>query len=303
MSMSVILLNQVIVVLLIIILGYFLTKIKYLDDNSTKKLTNILLMVATPSMIIKAFQKEFDYAYLKNFGLAILLSILVHVFAMICAKLFFKNDGGKRYKVNRFCAIYSNAGFMGIPLLSAVLGQDGVFYGSAYLVVLTILYWTHGIYIYTEDKKQLSIKKIILNPGVISTVLGLLFFFANYKLPYVVDQTVTHLANMNTPLAMLVLGKYLTEVEFKKVFKEKGIYLACFVRLVFIPVVVALVLRILGIDKTVSSAVLVTASCPVAVVTTLFANKYNSDAPYSSQIVSISTILSIITIPLVFLIL
>ena len=303
MAMSNILFNQVIVVLLIIILGYFLTKIKYLDDNSTKKLTNILLMFVTPCMIIKAFQKEFDYAYLKNFGIAIVLSILVHIFGMICAKLFFKNDGGKRYKVNRFSAIYSNAGFMGLPLLSAVLGQDGVFYGCAYLVVLTILYWTHGIYIYTEDKKQLSIKKILLNPGVISTALGLFFFFANFKLPYVVDQTVTHLANMNTPLAMLILGKYLTEVDFKKVLKEKSIYIVCFVRLVFIPIVFALFLRILGINETVSSAVLVSASCPIAVAATLFANKYNSDAPYSSQVVSVSTILSVITIPLIFLIL
>ncbi len=303
MDMSIILLNQVIVVLLIIILGFILTKIKYLDDNSITKLSNILLMVVTPCMIIKAFQKEFDYTYLKNFGIAIVLSILVHVFGMVCANLFFKNDGGKRYKVNRFSVIYSNAGFMGLPLLSAVLGQDGIFYGSAYLVILTILYWTHGVYIYTQDKKQLSIKKVLLNPGVISTVLGLLFFFTNFKLPYVIDQTVTHISNMNTPLAMLILGKYLTEVDFKQVFKEKSIYTACFVRLIFIPALFALFLKMLGIDETVSGAVLVTASCPVAVAATLFANKFGSDAPYSSQVVSISTILSVITIPLVFLIL
>ncbi len=303
MEMSIILLNQVIVVLLIIILGYVLTKIKYLDDNSIAKLTNILLMVVTPCMIIKAFQKEFDFTYLKNFGIAIILSVVAHVFGMICAKLFFKNDGGKRYKVNRFSVIYSNAGFMGLPLLSAVLGQDGVFYGSAYLVILTILYWTHGVYIYTEDRKQLSIKKILFNPGVISTVLGLIFFFTNFKMPYVFDQTLTHLANMNTPIAMLILGKYLTEVDFKRVFKEKEIYIVCFVRLVFIPALFAILLKMLGVDKTVASAVLVTASCPIAVAATLFANKFDSDAPYSSQVVSISTILSIITIPLVFLIL
>jgi len=303
MGMSIILLNQVIVVLLIIIVGYFLTKIKYLDDNSTAKLTNILLMVVTPCMIVKAFQKEFDPTYLKNFIITLFLSILVHILGMICAKLFFKKDENGRYKVKRFSTIYSNAGFMGLPLLSSVLGQDGVFYGSAYLVVLTVLYWTHGVYIYTEDKKQLAVKKILFNPGVISTVVGLVFFFTNFKMPYVMDQTLTHLANMNTPIAMLILGKYLTEVDFKKIFKDKSIYAVCFVRLVFVPVLFALILKVLPIDETVARSAIISAACPIAVAATLFANKFNSDAPYSSQVVSISTILSVITIPLVFLIL
>ncbi len=303
MEISIILLKQVIVVLLLIILGYVLTKAKWLDDSSVSKLTNILLMVVTPCVIINAFQKDFDPALLKKLLVATVLSIAAHIIGMIASAVIFRKEETNRYRVSRFSSIYSNSGFMGLPLLSAVLGSDGVFYGSAYLVILTVLYWTQGVYNYTGDKKQFSLKKIVTNPGIVGTAIGLLFFFLNFKMPYVLSETVTHVANMNTPLAMMILGKYLTEVDLVNTLKKKSIYAVSFVRLILVPVIFVFVLKALPIDSVVAKSVLISASCPTAVAATLFANKFGQDAAYASETVSLTTIFSVVTIPLVSLLL
>ena len=301
MEMSLILLNQVTVVFILIVLGYILTKFKMLNDVTVRKLSEILLMIVTPSIVINAFQKEFEVRILKNLIIAAGLAVVVHLIGIIASYIFLKKDEKGSYKVSRFSVVYSNCGYMGLPLLSAVLGSDGVFYGSAYVVVFTVLSWTQGVYTYTGDKKQLSLKKTILNPGVLGTLIGLFMFFINFRLPSVISQAVVHMANMNTPLAMLILGKYMTEVDFKKILKNFEIYKISLLKLIFIPAVFLVILKFINIDDTVAKAILISASCPVATAATLFANRYESDARFASEVVAITTLFSVITIPLVVL--
>ncbi len=301
MELSLIVAIQVLIVFILITVGFILKKCKMIDENGSKQLTNILLMIVTPCVLISSYQKEFKTEYAFNLFLAAVFAILIHVIMIVISSLLYRREETKRYRINIFSAIYSNCGFMAIPLLSAVLGDDGIFYGSAYLAIFNIFYWTHGVIVYSGTKKALSLKKAFLNPGVIGTVLSLLLFVLQIRLPKVLLEPVKYLAGLNTPLAMIVLGAYLANINFKNTLKKVSIYTVSLLRLIVFPVIAILLAKIMCLDNTVATALLISSACPTATVTTLFAAKFNLDAEYASELVSISTILSIITIPLVML--
>lgn len=301
MELSLIVAIQVLIVFILITVGFILKKLKLIDEHGSKQLTNILLMIVMPCVLINSYQKEFKPEYAFNLFLAAVFTILIHIIMIIISTLLYKREETKRYRINIFSAIYSNCGFMAIPLLSAVLGEDGVFYGSAYLAVFNIFYWTHGVIVYSGTKKALSLKKAFLNPGVIGTIISLLFFILQIRLPQVIIEPVKYIAGLNTPLAMIVLGGYLANINFKNTLKKLSIYTVSFLRLILFPVIAMILAKIMHLDNTVATAVLISTACPTATIATLFAAKFNLDAEYASELVSISTILSIITIPLVML--
>lgn len=303
MGLAVTVAIQVLIIFILISVGFVLTKTKIINDTGVKQLTDILLITVTPCVIIQAYQKEFDVKYLEGLFMALLASLIIHIIAVILSNIFFKKEYTLKYRVSRFASVCSNCGFMAIPLLSAALGSDGVFYGSAYLVVFTLFYWTYGVFICTEDiKKCFSLKAVLLNPGVIGVVIGVILFFAQIKLPYVISTSVSFMASLNTPLAMIILGSFLVKVDITKAIKNVNLYFVCLLRLLVIPLAAIFVVWFLKIDADIAKTVLICAACPVATVTSLFAAKYDLDTVYSSETVAISTILSIITIPLIIII-
>lgn len=290
---------QVVIVFILIAVGFFLKKRNMLDERGSKQLTNILLMIVTPCVLINSYQKEFKPEFAFNLLMAVLFSVIIHVIMVIISTLIYRREPSNHYRINIFSAASSNCGFMAIPLLTAVLSDLGVFYGSAYLAVFNIFYWTYGVCIFTGDVKSLSVKKAFLNPGVIGTAIGLIFFLCGITLPKIILQPVQYLAGLNTPLAMIILGAYLANVNFKQSLKKLSIYTVSLLRLIIFPIISIILAKLMRLDETVATAVLISAACPTATVTTLFAAKFGLDAEYASELVSISTLLSIVTIPAV----
>ena len=301
MELSAIVAVQVIIVFILIAVGFILKKSKMLDESGLKQLTNILLMIVTPCVLISSYQREFIPEHAMNLLAAALFTVLIHIVMIVISTIIYRPEETKRYRINIFSAVYSNCGFMAIPLLTAVLGADGVFYGASYLAIFNICYWTHGVYLYTGDRKSLSLKKAFLNPGVIGTLLSLALFFCRIKLPDILLSPVEYLAGLNTPLAMIVLGAYLADINLLKTLKKLSIYTVSLLRLIVFPIIAILLAKVMHLDETVATAVLISAACPTATVTTLFAAKFGLDAGYASEIVSFTTVLSVITIPLIML--
>ncbi len=293
---------QVVIVFLLIAVGFTLKKAKKIDTHTSKQLTDLLLMVVTPCVLINSYQKEFKSELAFNLLTAAIFTIIIHIVMIVISTIIYRKEETKKYRINIFSAVYSNCGFMAIPLLTAVLGEDGVFYGSAYLAFFNIFYWTHGVALYTGDWKSLSIKKAILNPGVIGTLLSLALFFLNISLPNIILEPVKYLAGLNTPIAMIILGVYLADIDFGKTLRRLSIYTVSLLRLIVFPVLAVILAKLMRLDETVATAVLISAACPTATVTTLFAAKFGLDAGYASEVVSVSTLLSVITIPLIMMI-
>lgn len=301
MELSMIVAVQVAIVFILIAVGFVLKKGRLIDENGSKQITNILLTIVTPCVLIKSYQREFQASQAMNLLWAAGFAVLIHVVMIVIATLIYRPEESKRYRINIFSAVYSNCGFMAIPLLTAVLGDDGVFFGASYLAIFNICYWTHGVCLYTGDRKSLSLKKAFLNPGVIGTLLSLALFFLRIELPGIILSPVEYIAGLNTPLAMIVLGAYLADVNITKTFKNLSIYTVSLMRLIVFPVIAILLAKVMRLDENVATAVLISSACPTATVTTLFAAKFGLDARYASEIVSFTTILSILTIPLVML--
>ncbi|MDD6735062.1 MAG: AEC family transporter [Clostridiales bacterium] len=292
---------QVLIIFILMSVGFAMKKLKLITDDGIKQLTDILLMVVTPCVLVRAYQKDFSPELAQNLIIAAVMSFIIISLTIIIATIIFRKEDTLKYRVSIFGSVYSNCGFMAIPLLSAAMGSDGVFYGSAYLAVFTVLYWTHGICLYGGSLKEISVKRIISNPGLIGTTIAIILFVLRIKLPYVIGESIAYIADLNTPLAMLVMGSYLTSLNLKKALSNASIYLVTVMRLAAFPLVSHAILKIFGVDEGIGRSILISASCPTAAVAALLATKYRLDAVYAAEIVSITTILSILTIPLVLL--
>lgn len=299
MELSITVALQVCIMAILIVVGYVLTKAKIINQTGARQMSDVLLMIVTPCVLIQSYQIDFEVNMAIGLGIAALLALGIHIVGIAVVPLLFRREQTNHYRIDRFAAIYSNCGFMAIPILGAVLGSEGVFYGSAYLAVFTVLSWTHGIFLYTGDKKSLSIRKILLNPGVIGIVIGLLLFFCRIRLPYVLSASVDYIAALNTPLAMLLLGVFLSDIQFRRALSNLSLYKVSAVRLLILPLVALIGFKLFHIDALIAAAVMIPAACPSANIAALFAARFDLDTGYASELVAINTLFSILTIPLI----
>lgn len=284
---------------ILISIGFLCGKKGLINENAAKKMTDIILYVVTPCVMISAFQKEFSGDTAIKILIAAAAAFVILVFSTLLARLVIRDKNESRKKVLQFAVIFSNCGFMSLPLQKELLGEDGWFYGSIFVAVFNIFVWTYGLLDMSGDKKQLSIKKLVFNPGIMGAAVAIILFVCRIKLPEIVIQPVTHLANLNTPVPMLIIGFYLSRAKLKDAFSDVGTYIAMSLRLVIIPVIVTFIMALLKLDKTMMIAFVIACSAPTAASTTMFAAKFNRDVELSVGVVAASTILSIITMPLI----
>ena len=291
--------QQVLVLFILVGVGFVCGKKQVITAEASKKMTDIVLYVVTPCVMIAAFQREFSFDLLGKVAVAAAAAVLIMTASILFARLTIRDKNESRKKVLRFSVIFSNCGFMSLPLQKALLGDDGWFFGSIFVAVFNIFCWTYGLYDMSGDKKQLSFKRLALNPGLLGVTAALILFIARISLPVFIKEPVVHLANLNTPLPMLIIGYYLSKADLKAAFTDKGGYLAMLLRLAVIPVAVALVMSGLRLDRNMTIAYVIACSAPTAATTTMFAAKFERDVSLSVSVVAASTLISIITMPLV----
>lgn len=291
--------QQVLVLFILIAVGFGCGKKGVITEHASKKMTDIVLYVVTPCVMIAAFQREFSFELLGKVFIAAITATVIMAASILLARLVIRDKNEARKKVLQFSVIFSNCGFMSLPLQKALLGDDGWFFGSIFVAIFNVFCWTYGLADMSGDIKQLSIKKLALNPGIIGVLAAVILFAAKIKLPVFIIEPVTHLANLNTPIPMLIIGFYLSRADFKKAFTDKGTYLAMLLRLAVIPVAAALAMALLHLDAKMTIAFTIACSAPTAATTTMFAAKFDRDVELSVSAVTASTLLSIITMPLV----
>ncbi len=291
--------QQVLVLFILIAVGFACGKLGVLTEHASKKMTDIVLYIVTPCVMVNAFQREFSIELLGQVFLAAGIAVAVLTFSILLVKPIIREKNLARKKVLQFAVIFSNCGFMSLPLQKALLGDDGQFFGSIFVAVFNVFCWTYGLVDMSGDRKQLSIKKLALNPGIIGVVAAIILFVCRVQLPVFIGEPVRHLANLNTPIPMLIIGFYLSGADFKKAFTDGVAYIAMGLRLVIIPTAVLFSMIPFGLDRNMVIAYVIACSAPTAATTTMFAAKFDRDVTLSVNIVTASTLLSIITMPLV----
>ncbi len=292
--------EQVAVLFILIAVGFISGKTVLITESGAKHLTNVVLYLATPCIMVKSFQKvKFSPELLLNLAVCALCAFAIQILSVIICRLIFRSKDESRRIVMRFAAVFSNCGFMSLPLQQAILGDTGVFYGTVFVASFNIIVWSYGLLDMSGDKVGFDIKKIILNPGVLGASAALLLFLLKIQLPEVLLSPIEYIAGLNTPLPMLVIGFYLTRFKFKDSVCDLGIYAVSAVRLLLIPCAALFVMKLCSVDTDIIVSCTIAASAPVAATTTMFAAKFNRDADLSVGLVSVTTILSIITMPVI----
>ncbi len=306
MGISLIVLSQVIIMFLLIGVGFFCYKIKMINEKSASQLSDILLLIVTPALIINAFQIKFKAELLKGLLISLSLAILsIFIGIIISIITIRKKPDNNDYKAERMACVYSNSGFMGIPLIQAVLPGNGVFFASIYIAIFNVFVWTHGVTVMKGSFTKKDIKKVVLSAPIISVIIGILLFVLQIKLPDVIGSTIGYIADLNTPLAMIITGIYIAKSNLLTAFTDKKIYKVVIIRLLLIPLIMVSFFMFFNITeefRTIMIANLIATACPTAAVTLLFATKFKSNPEYASKIIAVTTLFSIITIPLIMLI-
>lgn len=290
--------NQVIILFVLMLSGYIANKKNIIKKETIPGLTNLVLYFVTPCVIINSFIRKFDESMLSGLGITALFAFVIHLINIILALLFIRNKDKSRERVLRFGSIFSNCGYMALPLQQAILGDDGVFFGAVYISVFNFICWSYGIILMSNETSNMSIKKIIFNPGVIGIVIGLIVFIFSIPVPSVIAQPIEYMASLNTPLAMIIVGYQLANTNLLRIFKDTSLYMAVVLRIIIIPVITIIMLSLINIEKTVLVTAVIAASAPTAAITSMFAIKYRQDIDLSVSMISLSTILSLITMPL-----
>mgnify|MGYP005757887401 CR=1 FL=1 len=298
MELAIIAFRKMIVMFIILVVGIIAYKTKVVTKEGNSTLSDLLLLIVNPVVIFMSFQMEFTHELFIKLWISIGFAVICHIIAIAVSYIAIGKKV-KDFEIERVSAIYSNCGFIGIPIISALFGQEGVFYLAAYIAVFNILLWTQGYMLMTGKKDRKVILKGIFSPCVIAAVLGIICFCFKISVFKEADEAFNHISNMNTPLAMLVAGVTIAQSDVINALKNIRLYYVCLLKLIIIPVVCAFVLKLFGADNVVTMTSIVEIACPVGASCTMFAIRYNKNAVYASELYVISTLFSAVSLPLV----
>jgi len=291
---------------LLLIIGYAARKLGYMDEKLSKGISNLIICVAQPFMIIDSIIGiPFSAENIKSGVLILGISAIVHTIAATVAYFAtcrFKDNDERR--ITEFGMIFANNGFLGFPILQAVFGDIGVFYGSFYIIVFNIVTWTYGMLVLGKARKQIKMnfKNMILNFGTTPCLIGIVLFILRVKFPEPILSATNYMGSLCTPLSMLIIGGLLANIPFKKLFVNLKVYYQCLIRLIVVPLIVITVTRLLRLDYTFSLFAAILAAMPTASNTSMFAERFDLKPEYSAHAVGMSTLLSALTVPLMMLI-
>lgn len=293
-----ILLQQTIIMFALMLLGLLLSRRGMITEQGSRDLSNVLLYAVIPCVILRSYMSEFSTEKLRAMGLSALIAVIAFAASIAVAYL----TCGTRHRIENFAVAFGNAGFIGIPLVTAVFGPEAAFYVVSFSTFANLLQWTYGIVIISGKKETMNLRMVFVNPVFISMVIGIALFVLQPTLPTVVTGTIGYIADGNTVLAMIILGYYLSKVQLRGLFANVRLYLFSALRLLVVPAVTILVFLPFPFARgEITLITLIAAATPIASSTAIFAQKFDQDYRRAVSYVCLSTILSVATLPLVML--
>lgn len=286
--------GQVVTLFLMMGVGFVFTKLKWFSKETSNQCTQLILYAVGTCIIITKLQIDCTPETVQTMLKAALGMALTYVVMIPLSQMLFRKDHPDTAVVRRFGITYANNSFMGLPLLAGVLGDDALLFGVISMLVFFTFQWTHGVLIYGG---KLSLKSAILNPGIIAIIIGLFFFIVGFKIPAPVFNAMEFMGDLNTPLAMVIIGGQMARSNIAEVIKKPKLYLTAAIKLIFVPAITIVLLLPLNLSPLSYCACVVLSACPTAGITSMFAQIYKRDESTAAQMITLSTLLSIITLP------
>ena len=294
MELFFILLRQLITMAVYMVIGYVLFRTKKVTKTTNAALNSILLYVTLPATLINSFLTERTPEKLRGFLLSFLLCAVAMAISLLISILVFRKK-----PVEQFGTAYSNAGFMGIPLVTAVAGSEAVFFVAPFVLFVNVLQWTAGVITMTGSTKDVRPKKLLTIPILYAAVIGVILFLTQIPVPSILKNAASSLAACNGPVAMIILGVYFAQVDIKGIFTNRLYYLAALIRLIVIPALTAFVFISIPASSLIKVVVMIAAAAPIGSNVSVLADIFGQDHNTATQEVCLTTLLSIITMPVI----
>ena len=290
---------QVGILFVLIFAGLLMGKYKVVNKVGIDQFTDFLLYIITPCLIVNAFLKvEYNDSTVTQLLISAACAVLCHLVGIIIAFAFKKIQPISKQAVYRFGIIFSNGGFMALPLVQALIGEKGVFLVSPYVIAINVFTWTYGVALFKSDKKTSKLKAF-LNPGVLGILIGLPLFLLRIPVHEIIAKPVAYLAEINTPIAMIITGYCLLHSNIKQGLRDKMMWITSVIRLIVIPLIMLVVFKyVMQLQGDLLIACMVPACAPCAVNNMMISAKFGGDTETASRLIPFTTLISIITIPL-----
>lgn len=283
---------------LLMALGLLLRKRGLITAEGKQLLTDLVLFVTLPASILKSFQMEMTHEIVMGSLAVIIVALLIQLGAYLLGLVVYPGRKDEDKRVLQYATICSNAGILGNTIAEGIFGATGLLYASIYTIPQRTFMWSVGLtYFTTAPSRKALFKKVITHPCILAVFAGMILMITQYTLPEPLNITVKTISNGNTFLAMLLVGSILAEIPFRELLDKEAFYYS-FVRLILVPLLVYVACRIAHVDSLVTSVCVVLSGMPSAATTAVLASRYHKNEKLGVKLVVLSTLLSIVTVPI-----
>ena len=290
---------------LIMVLGFLLGKWKMISTETNRELTNLLLTVFMPASLFVAFPAEYDESMLNLFFSGLVGGVLVMLMLILVSKMIFNKwwfKGGLRYE-SQFALIFNNATFLGYPIVVNTFGPSGVIAYCGFIIAFNVALFSYGIWLFEHKVSAKLLKSVVTNPNILAVFAGMVLFLAGVRLPDFVMDAVGYVGNATTPLSIICIGFMLSRAEFRALVKKWRLVVTAAVQLILGPLLTWAILTVLKFPAEVVQVCTLIQALPTATSLGLFATKYGGNNIESSELVTVSTVLSVVTMPVMIMLL
>lgn len=293
--------NSVLIMGFLIGIGYFLERKGIITLDVEEAFTFMLLNIAIPALVINAFNIKYSAEKLKLGLIVMFIGFMYTLLLVVLNNLIMrniKNEGKKRILI--YSGILTNAGFMGFPVVYQIYGVEGAFFASMFYIPVMFYMWTYGMSIFYDKIGSSEIKSMLLNPNMVSVYIGVVIFIFSIDIPLLGERMLETVGGITTPLAMFIIGARIGKVDIVEIFKDRLIYLGTFLRLIFFPILMIVILSFVELNPVIEGVCLIYSALPPPAITVVIASKFNCEVDFASKLIVFTHMFSLITIPLMF---
>lgn len=295
-------LRGIVSLFLIMSVGVYAKKRGIINDEVNKSLSRLLIDITMPLLVISSFNIELNDNLKSNMVNCLFYSSIAMIIAIIISILLLKPIKEDNKYLIQFSNVFSNCGFIGFPIINNLYGKEALIYASIFNISFTVLLWTYGLGLFTGGINKENIKKIMVNPSIIAVFIGLTILLLGIDVSDVIMSPIEMVGNMTSPLSMIIIGAILVEVDFKSYLKERSLYYAMVIKLFIVPIVIYLILRLTPCPTEVLRVVVLLQAMPSAAMLPIFTESYGGDKGYSSMLMFLTTLCSMVSFPIVLMV-
>ncbi len=282
---------------LLVAIGFFIRKKGIVNTEGRMNMIDLCLHITLPFNVLHSFLRKWDWNLFIACGVILLLSVGFNAISVFFSAVLYRKQETNRQKSLKYGTIISNSGFLGNPMVEGIYGSEGLLYAALFMLPVRIVMWTIGIAVFLKGRKEKLWKNVLTHPCIVAIYAGVIIMVCGIQFPTFVEKTIVGISGCNTPLSMMLVGMMLAEVKPKGLIDKTMVFYTA-IRLLVIPAVVFAITGFLPIDGMLRGITVIMAGMPAPITTALLSAKYGGDEKYATGMVFLSTILSLITLPL-----